>query len=91
MASNSLGTAWIQIKPSMKGMTSSIRSELAGIGGAEGEQTGQRFSSGFAAKMGVISGIAQQAFMKVSSVIYLLLITFVQEMVVLMKWVSKLR
>ena len=50
-------------------MTSSIRSELAGIGGAEGEQTGQRFSSGFAAKMGVISGIAQQAFMKVSSVI----------------------
>lgn len=69
MAGNNLGTAWIQIKPSMKGMTSAIRTELAGVGGEEGAAAGQKFSAGFAAKMGVISGIAQQAFAKVSSVI----------------------
>lgn len=68
MATN-LGTAWIQIKPSMKGMTSSIRSELASVGDAGGAEIGGKFSAGFAAKMGVVAGIAQQAFAKVSSAI----------------------
>lgn len=62
MAGTNLGTAWIQIKPSMKGMTSSIRSELAGVGASEGSEVGQKFSSAFAVKMGAIAGITQQVF-----------------------------
>lgn len=31
MAGTTLGTAWIQIKPSMKGISSSIKTELAGV------------------------------------------------------------
>lgn len=69
MAGTNLGTAWIQIKPSMKGMTSAIRSELSGVGQASGADVGSKFSTSFAAKIGVISGIAQQAFAKVSSVV----------------------
>lgn len=69
MAGTNLGTAWIQIKPSMKGMTSSIRSELSGIGAKEGAAAGGQFSTAFAAKIGVISGITQQAFMAVSRTI----------------------
>lgn len=69
MAGTSLGTAWIQIKPTMKGMTSSIRSELAGVGESSGADVGNKFSTAFAAKLGIISGVAQQAFAKVSSVI----------------------
>ena len=69
MAGTNLGTAWIQIKPSMRGMTSSIRSELAGIGSSEGGSAGQKFSTAFAAKLGIISGITQQAFMAVGRVI----------------------
>lgn len=49
----------------MKGMTSSIRSELSGVGEAEGQNIGSKFSSGFAAKLGVVSGITQQVFSKV--------------------------
>lgn len=62
MAGTNLGTAWIQIKPSMKGMTSSIRSELAGVGESEGSSVGASFSSAFAVKMGAIAGITQQVF-----------------------------
>ncbi len=65
MATTSLGTAWIQIKPSMRGMTSSIRSELSGVGEEEGSKFGSKFSTGFAAKIGIISGITQQVFSKV--------------------------
>lgn len=64
MAGTNLGTAWIQIKPSMKGMTSSIRSELLGVGEEEGSKFGSKFSTGFAAKVGIISGITQQIFSK---------------------------
>lgn len=60
MAGNNLGTAWIQIKPSMKGMTSSIRSELSGIGSAEGASAGNSFSTAFAAKIGAVSAITER-------------------------------
>ena len=69
MAGTTLGTAWIQIKPSMKGMTSSIRSELSGVGEAEGANVGGKFTTTFAAKMGVITGITQQIFSKVTQTI----------------------
>lgn len=69
MAGTNLGTAWIQIKPSMKGMTSSIRSELSGVGENEGSNVGTKFTSGFAAKIGAISGITQEIFRKVISTI----------------------
>ncbi len=65
VAGTTLGTAWIQIKPTMKGMTSSIRSELAGVGESEGAQVGQSFSTAFAVKMGAIAGITQQVFSSV--------------------------
>lgn len=69
MAGTNLGTAWIQIKPSMKGMTSSIKSELSGVGQASGADVGSKFSAGFAAKIGIISGITQQLFSRVVSTI----------------------
>lgn len=68
MAQN-LGTAWIQIKPSIKGISSSIKSELSGVGSTEGSNVGSKFSAGFAAKIGIISGITQQVFQKVTSII----------------------
>ena len=60
MAGTNLGTAWIQIKPSMKGMTSSIRSELSDIGGSEGASAGASFSTAFAAKIGAVSAITER-------------------------------
>lgn len=69
MAGTNLGTAWIQIKPSMKGMTSSIRSELSGVGDAGGAEIGSKFSAGFAAKMGAVAGITQRVFGRITSVI----------------------
>ena len=63
MAGTNLGTAWIQIKPSMKGMTSSIRQELSGIGGTEGAAAGSSFSTAFAAKIGAISAITESVLM----------------------------
>lgn len=69
MAGTTLGTAWIQIKPSMQGMTSSIRSQLSGVGEKEGQTAGTKFSTAFAAKMGIISGVAQQLFAKVTTTI----------------------
>lgn len=59
---NNLGTAWIQIKPSMKGMTSSIRSELSGLGENEGTSMGSKFSTAFAAKIGVVSAVTERVF-----------------------------
>lgn len=69
MAGTSLGTAWIQIKPSMKGMTASIRSELGDVGEEEGSNVGSKFTAGFATKIGLISGITQQVFSKVINTI----------------------
>lgn len=69
MAGTNLGTAWIQIKPSMKGMTSSIRQELSGIGTSEGQNTGSKFSTGFASKIGAVAGIASKVFGKVTSTV----------------------
>lgn len=69
MANTNLGTAWIQIKPSMKGMTSSIRSELSGVGESSGEEVGSKFSTAFAAKIGIISGITQRVFSNVTRII----------------------
>lgn len=59
---NNLGTAWIQIKPSMKGMTSSLRAELSGMGESEGSSVGQKFSTAFAAKIGAVSAITERVF-----------------------------
>lgn len=69
MANANLGTAWIQIKPTMKGMTSSIRSELSGVGESSGAEVGSKFSTAFAAKIGIISGITQQVFSSVARII----------------------
>lgn len=60
MAGTNLGTAWIQIKPSMKGMTASIRQELYGVGEKEGTDVGKSFSTAFAAKIGVISAVTER-------------------------------
>lgn len=60
MAGTNLGTAWIQIKPSMKGLTSSIRKELGIVGGSEGASAGSRFSTAFAAKIGAVSAITER-------------------------------
>lgn len=69
MAGTSLGTAWIQIKPSMSGMTSAIRSQLSSIGESEGANVGSKFSTGFAAKMGAVAGVASKVFGKITSTI----------------------
>lgn len=53
----------------MKGITSSIRSELSGVGENEGKTVGEKFTTGFAAKIGIISGITQQVFSKVINTI----------------------
>ena len=60
MAGTNLGTAWIQIKPSMKGMTASIRKELYGVGGNEGAEAAKSFSTAFAAKIGAVSAITER-------------------------------
>lgn len=69
MVGTSLGTAWIQIKPSMKGMTSSIRQELAGVGSTEGQNVGSKFSTGFASKMGAVAGVTSKIFGKITSTV----------------------
>lgn len=69
MANSSIGTAWIQIKPSMKGVASSLKTELNGVGEAAGTTTSNAFSGKWAVAMGVISGVASQAFSKVSSLV----------------------
>lgn len=69
MANTSIGTAWIQIKPSTKGLRQAISSELNSGSTDAGEQAGGNFSSGFAAKMGAIAGIAQSIFSKVANVV----------------------
>lgn len=69
MAGTNLGTAWIQIKPSMKGMTSSIRSELSGVGESEGQKVGSSFTTGFAAKIGAVSAITERVFSSAISTI----------------------
>lgn len=43
-------------------MTSSIRSELSGIGENEGASMGSKFSTAFAAKIGVVSAITERVF-----------------------------
>ena len=46
----------------MKGMTSSIRSELSGVGENEGASMGSKFSTAFAAKVGVVSAVTERVF-----------------------------
>ena len=56
MATN-LGTAWIQIKPSMQGMTSSIKSELSGLSSSAssmGTSSGRVFGDTFAVAAGTL-------------------------------------
>lgn len=65
MANTSLGTAWIQIKPSLKGITSSLKQEFSGAGSA----SGGTFSSGFAAKMGAVGGLVSAAVTKATSAV----------------------
>lgn len=59
MATGSLGTAWIQIKPSTKGMTAEIRKELEGIA-PDIEKSGSKVSGAFS-KMGTLAGNALKA------------------------------
>ena len=69
MAKN-LGTAWIQIKPSMSGVTSDIRNELSGAQGAidkEGETAGKSWGKQFA-EGAVGAVIVSKAFSKITSV-----------------------
>lgn len=66
---SSLGTAWIQIKPSMSGMTSAIRSGLSGVGEAQGASFGTKFINAFAAKTGAISGIVSTVFSKATNLV----------------------
>lgn len=65
MANTSLGTAWIQIKPSLKGVTSDLKKEFAGAGTA----SGGTFSTGFAAKMGAVGGLVSAAVNKATSAV----------------------
>ena len=67
MASTSIGTAWIQIKPTTKGLRQAINSELNAAN--VGAQAGSSFTSGFAAKLGAISGVTQSIFSKVTSLV----------------------
>ena len=69
VANTSIGTAWIQIKPSTKGLRQAISSELNSGSSDAGEEAGSKWSSGFAAKMGAVAGIAQSVFSKVAGVI----------------------
>lgn len=62
----SIGTAWIQIKPTTKGLRSAISGGLSSAGVSAGEETGNKFSTGFAAKMGTVSGIASKIFGKIT-------------------------
>lgn len=65
----SIGTAWIQIKPTTKGLRSAISSDLGSAGVSAGEETGSKFSAGFAAKMGAVAGIASNIFGKVTDIV----------------------
>lgn len=57
MANSSIGTAWIQIKPSMKGVSSSIKQSLTGVGSSVGASEGKAFTGKWAAATGAIAGI----------------------------------
>lgn len=69
MANNSIGTAWIQIRPTTKGIKSALSSELSGEATASGEKAGSSFSTGFAAKMGIVTSITGKIFDKVTATI----------------------
>lgn len=69
MANTSIGTAWIQIKPTTKGLRQAINKDLNTDVGSSGEKAGSAYANGFAAKVGVIAGITSTVFSKVTSVI----------------------
>lgn len=69
MANTSIGTAWIQVKPSTSGLKSAISSELNTGSSDAGSEAGGKFTTGFAAKMGAVSGITQKIFSKVTSIV----------------------
>lgn len=67
MAGSSLGTAWIQIKPSMAGMANEIKQEIgAGVNQA-GASAGPTFSSLFSGLSGNVSTTFSDAFSRVAS------------------------
>ena len=65
----SIGTAWIQIKPTTTGLRKAISSELNAGATSAGEEAGGKISSGITAKLGAIAGIASTIFSKISNVI----------------------
>lgn len=69
MASNTLGVAWIQIKPSLSGISGAISSELNRNAASAGTNAGSAFSGKWAVAMGAISGITSQVFQSVSNTI----------------------
>ena len=69
MANTSIGTAWIQIKPTTKGLRQAISGDLNSSAGNAGAETGSKFTAGFASKIGVISGITQSVFGKVTDLV----------------------
>lgn len=74
MAAN-LGTAWIQVKPSMNGVRGSILSGLKGTGSSFGDQMGgevgksKGMTVGMAAVWGAASAVALKAIDKISTTI----------------------
>lgn len=69
MANTSIGTAWIQIKPTTKGLRQAINKDLNSGAQASGENAGTSFSNGFAAKVGIVAGITAKVFEKATSVV----------------------
>lgn len=69
MANSSIGTAWIQIKPTTTGIKSTLQSDLNSAVGNVGETSGEKFSTGFAAKMGTVAGIASKVFGKLTDIV----------------------
>ena len=65
----SIGTAWIQIKPTTTGLRKAISSELNAGATSAGEEAGGKISSGITAKLGAVAGIASNIFGKISNVI----------------------
>lgn len=67
---SSLGTAWIQIKPSLTGVSNSIKRELVSASESGGTEGGKSFLSGFSAvSAGAIGGVVASITSKITSAI----------------------
>lgn len=64
MANTSIGTAWIQVKPSTKGLRQAINSELNGV--QVGKVVGANLSAGLT---GAIAGISSQLTQQISNLV----------------------